>query len=35
MHAGRFGDAGSFLGFVKELLDRICGYGVILFCPVK
>ena len=25
MDAGRFGDAGSFFGFVKELLDRVGG----------
>ena len=25
MHAGRFCDAGLFLCFVEELLDRICG----------
>ncbi len=25
MHAGRFYDAGLFLGFVEELLYRICG----------
>ena len=25
MHAGRFGDAGLFLGFVEEQLDRMSG----------
>ena len=35
MYAGRFGDAGAFLCFVKELLDRIGGQGGILSCPVK
>ena len=35
MHAGRFGDAGLFLGFVEELLDRIGGYRVLLFRPRK
>ena len=35
MYAGRFDDAGAFLGFVKELLDRIGGYGFIHFASLN
>jgi len=35
MHAGRLGDAGTFLCFLKKLLDRTRGDVGILLLPFK
>jgi len=35
MHAGRFGNAGTLLRLLKDLLDRAYGDVIVLFHPIK